>query len=90
MKPEESFAVVVRTIGLIICLGSGWAVSFGTLSLLLGGPPATTTLAFMGLLPFLIGLWLLRGARSVVAFAFPKNEPTANSVPHETRVGRVG
>lgn len=90
MRPEDAFAVVVRTIGLTVCLGAGWALFFGSLSLLLGGPPATTTLAFMGLLPFLIGLWLLRGARSVVAFAFPKNAPVANSVPHETRVGRVG
>lgn len=90
MKPEDAFAVVVRTIGLIVCLGAGWSLFFGSLGMLLGGTPAAVALAFLGFPAFLVGLWLLRGARSVVAFAFPNDEPAARVVPHETRVGRVG
>lgn len=73
MRPADVFAVVVRVVGLVMCLGAGGVLGFALLNLLLGGPASVVGLVIVGLPPFLVGLWLLRGARSIVSFAFPEN-----------------
>jgi hypothetical protein len=71
MKPVDVFAVVVRTIGLVVCFVSGAVLFFAILNLVLGGPVNAFGLAVVGAPLFSVGLWLLRGAPSLVAFAFP-------------------
>jgi hypothetical protein len=71
MKPADVFAVAVRLVGLVICLGAGAVLGFAVVSSLLGGPASAGGLVILGTPPFLVGLWLLRGAPSIVAFAFP-------------------
>jgi hypothetical protein len=70
MKPADVFAVVVRTVGLLACLGA-CAILF--LAFLAGppNPPNAFELAILDLALLGIGLWLLRGAPSLIAFAFP-------------------
>jgi hypothetical protein len=65
MKPAEAFGVVVRSVGLIFLV-------FSTNLLL-------TALANPGLLFFMvpmlaIGIWLLRGAPTIVNFAYPNRD----------------
>ncbi len=72
MKPADVFAVVVRTIGLIICLASGLVLFFALINLLMGGPASVVGLCILGVPVFLVGLWLLRGGPSIISYAFPK------------------
>lgn len=78
MKPVDVFAVAVRLVGLVICLGASGVLGFALVNLLLGGPTSAGGLTILGAPPFLVGLWLLRGAPSVVAFAFPDDSSTAD------------
>lgn len=71
MKPAEVFTVVIRAIGLIVCLGSGAMLFWAFINLVLGGPGNVVGMVIVGLPPFLVGLWLLRGAPSLIGFAFP-------------------
>ncbi len=72
MNPVNVFAVVVRTVGLLVCLGSGMVLFWALLNLLLGGPLSALGLTIINAPTFGVGLWLLRGAPSVVSFAFPE------------------
>ncbi len=74
MKSDEVFAVVVRTTGLIVCLGSGGVLCWALVNLAFGGPASVGGLVIMGGPPFLVGLWLLRGAPSLIRFAFRNAE----------------
>ena len=71
MRPAELFGVVVRTIGLLLVLSSFWMLLFGLLGLVLGGPGEVVGLLFYGLPVFLLGIWLLCGAKSLVRIAYP-------------------
>ena len=63
MKPSDIFGIVVRTVGLILVLG---AIFYLIAAILL---PA---LLFYCIPVLLLGLWLLRGGKAVVSFAFPE------------------
>lgn len=78
MKPIEVFAVVIRTVGLIVCLMASAILSFALLTLVLGGPGNAGGI-IVGVPILLMGLWLLRGASPLLAFAFPENEGAASS-----------
>jgi hypothetical protein len=65
MNPVEIFGVVVRTAGLLLTL-----MAFGFLfSAALSATPGP---ALFGTAWLVIGLWLLRGGRAVVGFAYPE------------------
>ena len=72
MKPADVFAIVVRTIGLLVCLFAGAILYWGAVNSVLGGPTDVIGLAIAGGPMLGVGLWLLRGVPSIVAFAFPK------------------
>ncbi len=91
MKPVEIFAVVIRTVGLIVSLIATALLSFALLTLVLGGPANAGGMIIVGLPILLMGLWLLRGASPLLAFAFPKDdrhaqlsatEPAKREVPN--------
>lgn len=71
MKSADVFAVVVRTVGLLVCLWSGAILSWAFINLLFGGPSSFFGLAVIGGPSLCVGLWLLRGAPSLIAFAYP-------------------
>lgn len=79
MKPVDIFAVAVRIVGLIICAGTGNFLFFALINLVLGGPANVTGLAIVSLPPFLVGLWFLRGAPGVIAFAYPGENRSASN-----------
>ena len=74
MKPSEVFAIVIRTVGLIISLFAAGLLSFALLNLVLGGPVNAGGMIIVGGPILLVGLWLLRGAPRLQAFAFPKEK----------------
>ena len=63
MKPSDIFGIVVRTVGLVMALValSSFIRAIVQPALLLYEIPA-----------LLLGLWLLRGGKAVVSFAFPE------------------
>ena len=63
MKPSDIFGIVVRTMGLILVL-----VALGS------SIPAMVQpgVLFFGIPVLLLGLWLLRGGKAVVSFAYPE------------------
>ena len=65
MKPADVFGIVVRAIGLVVCLKAGGTLVGALLSWALGA-------AILGVPMLAVGLWLLRGAPTVVSFAFPE------------------
>ena len=64
MNPTDAFGVVVRSIGLLLVLSAFFQL------FVVAWAPAMLILAVPTLL---IGLWLLRGAAAVVAFAYPES-----------------
>jgi hypothetical protein len=73
MKDIEVFGIVVRSVGLIVTLASAWVICLSLLSLVMGGPGIIGGLIY-GIPGLLVGLWLLRGARSIASFAFSKDQ----------------
>jgi hypothetical protein len=80
MKVADMFAVIVRTIGLIVLLASGAVLFYAFLNLILGGPMSVVGLLILGVPPFLVGLWMLRGAPPLIAFAFPESRRDSEDV----------
>ena len=74
MKPADIFAIVIRTVGLIVSLVASATLLFALLNLLLGGPANAVGMIIVGVPILLAGLWLLRGAPPLLAYAFPKND----------------
>ncbi|MBN1506258.1 MAG: hypothetical protein JW955_05405 [Sedimentisphaerales bacterium] len=72
MTPSDIFGIVVRTIGLIMTLVGLWTIGFALLILVGGGPGGAAGLLIAGIPESLVGLWLLRGAKPLVQFAFPE------------------
>jgi hypothetical protein len=70
MNARLLFGLIVRTVGLVVVVASAGLLIPGVLSILLGGPLAG--LLFYGVPAILLGLWLLRGARCIVSFAYPE------------------
>jgi hypothetical protein len=75
MKAAEVFGIIVRTIGLLVVLSSLGLIFPAVLGLVMGGPGTLIGMLFYGIPALLLGLWLLRGARPVVSFAFPEEQP---------------
>ncbi len=74
MKPSDIFGIVVRTVGLIVTMTALWTLGWAMLNLAGGGPGNAPGLLIAGIPELLVGLWLLRGARSLVRFAFPQEQ----------------
>ena len=72
MKPSDIFGIVVRTVGLVIALMGLWTIGWAIVNLVGGGPGGAVGLLVPGILELLAGLWLLRGAKPLVHFAFPQ------------------
>lgn len=70
MKPYEAFGVVVRTLGLLMVLGTVVPIAIGLLRLVGGRVVASSALAPVGFVILLVGLCLLRGAPAIVLFAY--------------------
>lgn len=63
MKPSDIFGIVVRTMGLILVLV---ALGYAILAILQPG-------LLLAVIPvLLLGLWLLRGGKAVVSYAYPE------------------
>lgn len=73
MKPAVVFGVVVRTIGLLICLCAYSFLFWAVINLSFGGPTSALALAIVGVLMLGVGLWLLHVAPSLIAIAFPNS-----------------
>ena len=73
MKDTEVFGIVVRSVGLIVTLASAWLIFLALLSLA-GGQGTLIGSLFYAIPGLLVGLWLLRGARSIASFAFSKDQ----------------
>jgi hypothetical protein len=73
MKSSEIFGIIVRTIGLILLVTTGFWIIPALFSLVLGGPPVGWLIP-IAVPMILIGLWLLRGGKAVIAFAFPEDK----------------
>jgi hypothetical protein len=77
MKPSELFGVVIRTIGLLL-LGYGLLQLLWALINLVGGGPGNVIVMLLVRIPSVIfGIWFLRGAETLVAFAYPPGPPEA-------------
>ncbi len=74
MKPVETFAIVVLTVGLILSLAAAAILFWALLNLVLGGPANAVGMIVVGGPILLVGLWLLRGAPPLLAYAFPKED----------------
>jgi len=74
VKPVEVFAIVVRTVGMIVSLAAAAILFWALLNLVLGGPANPVGMIIIGVPILLVGLWLLRGAPSLLAYAFPKDD----------------
>lgn len=70
MKTTQTLGVILRTVGSIVVVLASGLIIHAILSLLIGGPRGG--LLFCRILAFILGLCLLRGARSVVSFDYPE------------------
>jgi len=75
MNPSQAFGVAVRTIGLLLVLcatpsiySTGIILAFGRSKDAQGVAVLSLILAVAG---FLAGLWLLRGPKGLIAYAYP-------------------
>jgi hypothetical protein len=73
MTNRDVFEIIVRTVGLLITLAAAWQILLGLFALISGAPGQFAGLLFYGIPALFVGLWLLRGARSIVSFAFSKD-----------------
>jgi hypothetical protein len=71
MTAAQLFGVVVRTVGLLMAIYGTIASCFGLIVIAWG---SVIPLVF-GLPAMLIGLWLLRGPQSLIAYAYPDRGP---------------
>jgi len=73
MTDRDVFGIIVRTVGLMITLAAAWLILLGLFGLI-SASGQVAGLLFYGIPALFVGLWLLRGARSVVSFAFSKDQ----------------
>ena len=73
MTNRDVFEIIVRTVGLMITLAAAWLILLGLFGLI-SASGKVAGLLFYGIPALFVGLWLLRGARSVVSFAFSKDQ----------------
>ena len=76
MTPVQLFGVMVRTIGLLVALSSGSVTVSGImLARSIPGSDGITALIvvlFVALMVLLLGCWLMRGPKLLIAFAYPE------------------
>ncbi len=71
MQPREAFGIVVRAAGLLLLLMAVRHLCGGIINLALEGPSPAAGF-FSGIPEIIMSLWLLRGAKHLVSFAFPE------------------
>ncbi len=71
MRPVDVFAIVVRTVGLLVCVATFPILFWTLLNVVMGGPAGPGGL-IIAIPQMALGLWLLRGAPTIVAIAFPQ------------------
>jgi hypothetical protein len=71
MKPHEVFGIIVRAAGLLLLLMAVRHLCAAIINLALGGPTPAAGF-FSGIPEIIVSLWLLRGAKCLVSFAFPE------------------
>lgn len=86
MKPTDIFEIIVRTLGLLISLGTAYSMYMGLVGLILGGAQSSAIILIM-IPPFIAGMWLLLFARSLVGFCYSDREKAnrttmGDMVPH--------
>ena len=74
MKTPEIFAMIVRTLGLIVCLIMSVILFAGLVDLFGGGPGNHLARAFFALPLLFLGPWMLRGAPGLIAFAYSEEK----------------
>lgn len=77
MTPAQLFGVVVRTIGLVLTIYGTFSSCFGLLLVL---TEAGIMSLILGVVAMLVGLWMLRGAQPVIAFAYYDEHGAGRSV----------
>ena len=70
MKQSEIFGVIVRAAGLLLLLMAARHLCGAVINLAFGGSEPAAGF-FSGIPEIIVSLWLLRGAKHLVAFAFP-------------------
>ena len=73
MTNRDVFEIIVRTVGLLITLAAAWLILLGLFGLI-SASGQVAGLLFYGIPVLFVGLWLLRGARSIVSFAFSNDQ----------------
>jgi hypothetical protein len=74
MTPRECFGIAIRTIGILLLFGSVMYLYSALAILVLNGMPHTyPLLSYVGAsaVVLVIGLYFLRGAPSLINFAYP-------------------
>ncbi len=70
MKPSDLFGVVVRSLGLLLLLGSLWLLFWALLNLVLGGPASVIGMIILAIPPLFVGVYFLGGAKGLVYLAY--------------------
>jgi hypothetical protein len=71
MKPSETFGIIVRAAGLLLLLMAARHLCGAIIDLAFGAPGLAAGF-FSGIPEIIVSLWLLRGAKGLVSFAFPE------------------
>jgi hypothetical protein len=71
MKPVELFGVIVRTIGLLVAMGSLSSMCVHLISVVVGGPGSLGGL-LLGIPGLFVGIYFLSGAELLVDSVYPK------------------
>jgi hypothetical protein len=70
MKPSDLFGVAVRTLGLMLLVGSLYPIYWAFLSLVMGGPGSFIGILIMAIPPLFIGVYFLSGAKGLVYLTY--------------------
>ena len=72
MTPRDYFGIIVRTVGLFLCLVGIYYFLFGLLRFRGTFSYLATTTLFQSGFSICVGLYLLRGAPALLRFTYPK------------------
>jgi len=70
MKPSDLFGVVVRTLGLLLLMGSLWLLFWAFLNLAMGGSGSTLGMIIEAIPPLFVSVYFLGGAKGLVYLAY--------------------
>ena len=76
MKPADIFGLIVRCLGLVMCLWGGYLVYLALLALIpcVFSRHALSSLLLYGLPCLAVGVWFLRGAPWLVSMCYGREE----------------